>query len=307
MYKLLIISLFFTLPQYSFAANDIETKRAQSTPVDLTTPLERVVSLNQHVTEALLALHADKQIIGISYNDDKPAEQWAQRFNTLPTLSKEYPNPEILLSLQPQLVIAGFNSAFSDWGIGPRQRWIDYGVDSYLFKSGETNAVVSMATIFNDLTNLGQLLGREPQAYELIDAYKKRLDAIGKVQTKPRVLLWLREYDIPYVAGCCGAGNLLIEQAGGINIGRDINSQWGHMSWESVVALNPDVILMVDSNWSSFTQKKNYIDAQPLSFAIHAVESSQLLKIGFSETVAGVRLIDGIELVNAYLEQVTAL
>ncbi|MCL1137382.1 ABC transporter substrate-binding protein [Shewanella pneumatophori] len=307
MYKLLIISLFFTLPQYSFAANDSESKPAQSTKPDLTTSLDRVVSLNQHVTEALLALHADKQIIGISYNDDKPAERWVERFNALPSLSKEYPNPEILLSLQPQLVIAGFNSAFSDWGIGPRQRWTYYGVDSYLFKSGEANAVVSMATIFGDITNLGQLLGREHQAYELIDSYKKRLNVISKLQTKPRVLLWLREYDIPYVAGCCGAGNLLIEQAGGINIGQDINSQWGHMSWESVVALNPDVILMVDSNWSSFSQKQSYVESQPLSFAIHAVESSQLLKVGFSETVAGVRLIDGIELVNAYLEQVTAL
>lgn len=268
--------------------------------VPIEAPAQRVVALNQHAAEAILALGADEQLIGTAYQDDRPPSRWLARFNAIPRLADEYPNPETLLGLRPDLLVAGFSSAFSDWGIGPRTRWQKYGVPSYLFESSCPQAEVSLEGVFADVMHLGQLLGRQSQARRWQQAQQQRLRQLDwpANQRKPRVLLWLREYELPYVAGCCGAGNLLIERAGGINVAKELPKHWGHLSWEAVLAKQPDLILMVDSNWSSFAQKQQHLHSSPFGRQLQAVKSNQLVPIGFSETVAGVRLIDGMALAH---------
>ncbi|MBY6185859.1 ABC transporter substrate-binding protein [Marinobacter hydrocarbonoclasticus] len=265
--------------------------------ITLESPAHRIVTLNQQATEALLAIGADQQIQGQAYQDDAPAARWAARFNAIPQLAKEYPNPESLLAKSPDLLVAGFASAFSDWGVGKRARWLGYGTRSYLFESACAAQAVTLDGLYRDMANLGQLTGRQAEAEQWIQTQQQRLSQLHwpESQPKPRVLLWLREYDLPYVAGCCGAGNLLIEQAGGINIAADLPKSWGHLSWETILSRQPDLILMVDSNWSSFQQKHTFLNNALYARHLSAVAAGQLHAIAFSEAMAGVRLPDGIE------------
>ncbi|MBY5920267.1 ABC transporter substrate-binding protein [Ferrimonas balearica] len=258
---------------------------------------ERIVSLNQQATEALIAIGADQQLLAQAYQDDAPASRWAERFDAIPTLAREYPNPESLLAEKPDLLVAGFSSAFSDWGVGARERWLAYGARSYLFESACARQTVTLDGLYRDMANLGQLTGLQAEAESWVQTQQQRLSKLQwpESQQKPKVLLWLREYDLPYVAGCCGAGNLLIEQAGGINVAADLPKSWGHLSWETILSRQPDLILMVDSNWSSFDQKQAYLNGALYARYLNALTAGQLHPIAFSETMAGVRLPDGIE------------
>lgn len=258
---------------------------------------ERIVTLNQQATEALLAIGADRQILAQAYQDDAPAPRWAERFEAIPRLAREYPNPEALLAMSPDLLVAGFSSAFSDWGVGPRERWLTYGTRSYLFESACAARTVTLEGLYRDLSHLGQLTGQEARAQSWVRDQQQRLARVQwpASQRKPKVLLWLREYDLPYVAGCCGSGNLLIERAGGINVAADLPRSWGHLSWETILSRQPDLILMVDSNWSSFDQKQSYLHGALYARYLNALTAGQLHPMAFSEVMAGVRLPDGIE------------
>ncbi|MBY5979387.1 ABC transporter substrate-binding protein [Ferrimonas balearica] len=266
-------------------------------PLTLAGPAQRIVTLNQQATEALVAIGAGQKVVGQAYQDDRPAARWAERYNAIPVMAEEYPNPESLLATAPDLLVAGFASAFSDWGVGARQRWLNYGTNSYLFESACAAQTVTLEGLYRDMTHLGQLTGHQQQATSWIAEQQQRLSQIRwpESQRKPKVLLWLREYDLPYVAGCCGAGNLLIEQAGGINIAADLPKSWGHLSWETILSRQPDLILMVDSNWSSFSQKETFLSGALYARHLNVMSTGQRHPIAFSEVMAGVRLPDGIE------------
>ncbi|EOA8958761.1 ABC transporter substrate-binding protein [Vibrio harveyi] len=292
-YKIILIGIF--LPAL-VNATYIEEINNCGTIVPLESA-SRIVSLNQQVTEALIAINADNKLLGGAYRDDKPAKKWEKRFKNIKNLSKEYPNKELLLMMKPDLLIAGFSSAYSNWGVGSRETWKSRNVNTYLFSSGCKRNEFNLEVFFNDMENLGKLTDNEDNANKWIVKQRARLENLKKHDNKrkPKILLWLREYDIPYVAGCCGTGNFIIKEVGGINIAEDLPKQWGHLSWEAIIKRQPDLIVMVNSNWSSFEQKKKYLQENQLFELLKAVQKQSYLSISFSEAVPGVRIIDGIE------------
>ncbi len=56
----------------------------------------------------------------------------------------------------------------------------------------------------------------------------------------------------------------MIMQAAGLeNIGADVRDTWTPMSWEAIVAANPDVIVLVDAAWNTADQKITKLEANP--------------------------------------------
>ncbi|WP_417348934.1 ABC transporter substrate-binding protein [Ferrimonas sp.] len=262
----------------------------------LAAPAQRVIAMNQHASEALLTLGLAPQMIGTAYQDDEIRPDLKANYDAIPRLSREYPSPEQVLLSGTDLVVGGFASAFRAMGIGSREIWHGRGIPTYLFESACRPEGVSIEALYLDMLNLGRLTGRESEAKAWVQGQRARLAALAESQgRRPRVLLWLREYQLPYVAGCCGVGNLIIEAAGGINVAAEIGRPWGHLSWEAVAAAQPDLILMVDSNWSPYEKKWQALATHPLLSRLTAVRQQQLATLAFSEVVGGVRLLDGIE------------
>ncbi|WP_176819297.1 ABC transporter substrate-binding protein [Ferrimonas sediminum] len=260
-------------------------------------PAERIIALNQHATEALLTLGLGPKLIGTAYLDEAVKPELQQAYERIPVLSREYPSTEQVLLSRADLLVAGFASAYRDMGIGSRQRWQQRGMQTYLFESVCAPQAVTVDSVFTDMRQLGRLTGTADQAEAWVAAQSKRLAAIAATPPAraPRMLLWLREYELPYVAGCCGIGNLIIEAAGGVNVGADIDRAWGHLSWEAVLAARPEIILMVDSNWSPQRRKRQFLQNSPYLDTLHGSGQLRLDTLSFSETVGGVRMIDGID------------
>jgi iron complex transport system substrate-binding protein len=71
-----------------------------------------------------------------------------------------------------------------------------------------------------------------------------------------------------------------------------IDDTWISASWESIVAADPDVIVLVDAAWNSAAQKKLLLSQNPVTRMLPAVKNERYLTIPFAASEAGVRSVD---------------
>ena len=265
---------------------------------------KNIVTLNQHTTELLLQLQLEDRMAGTAFADDDILHSLSAAYTTVPILSDYYPSREQMLIHEADFIVAGFSSAFSTMGVGEREWWQEKGVQTYLLPSN-CQPEESLEQVWQAIHELGHLFGVEDRAEIEVERQKRQLEKRLSVQTKPKVLLWLRGYDAPYVAGGWGIGHEIITRGGGINAAADIPRPWGNLTWEAVLLAKPDLIVMVDSNWSPAKDKSQFISQQ--SGLNQTLPSIKTITMPFSETTAGIRTVDGILRLNQALFKLESL
>ncbi|MGV2720096.1 UNVERIFIED_CONTAM: hypothetical protein PO554_26910, partial [Klebsiella pneumoniae] len=96
---------------------------------------KRAVTMNQHVTEVMLALGLADKMVGTAYLDDHILPELKADYDKVPVLSDKYPTKEVLLAANPDFVYAGWKSAFGDKGVGSMEDLEKAGIKSYLQES----------------------------------------------------------------------------------------------------------------------------------------------------------------------------
>ncbi|MFK3983805.1 ABC transporter substrate-binding protein [Micromonospora sp. NPDC050397] len=271
-------------------------------PVQVTQPPSRVVTLNQAATEIMLALGLQDRMIGTAYLDDTILPEYADAYQKIPVLAKEYPSKEKLIEAAPDFVYASFASAFSDEGVGERDTYTGLRVGTYLSPAGcpkETRpSPLTVDHVFGEIRDVAAIFGVPERATALIDAQKSRITsaASGVRDAKDiSVLWWDAGTDAPSVGACCGAPQLIMSAVGVTNKFTDLTGSWGDTSWEKVVERNPDVIVLVDAEWDRATAKQEFLAGNAALRDLPAVKDKRFVVIPFSETSAGVRNVLGIE------------
>lgn len=161
----LLISLFFALPA---AAGTIVDHSGQTISFDR--PFSRIVSLYGAHTENLFALGLDKEIIGVTRHEDyPPAALTKEQFHYRDGVEKFIAAKCDLVLIRPMIFRAG------------------QGLVKKLTAMGVT--VVSLqptdpSGLFEYWLTLGKLTGRESQAADMVDRFKRELTAI-KARTEP--------------------------------------------------------------------------------------------------------------------------
>lgn len=121
----------------------------------------RIVALNQHAADIVLALGAGPSLVGVAYLDDTAAGQRPSEYFGVPVIARQYPSSEVLYALKPDLVIGGFATAFGD-GVTSRSGLVRNGVGSYLLESAcNGHSLDYFAHVRNDLLTLGKLLHQQ--------------------------------------------------------------------------------------------------------------------------------------------------
>lgn len=273
---------------------------AESKPVTLTnngiemtypTAPERAVTLNQHVTEIMLALGLADKMVGTAYLDDEILPELKADYDKIPELSDKYPTKEVLLAANPDFVYAGWKSGFGEKGVGSMQDLEKVGIKSYLQASSSMPGP-TIDDVFADITNIGRIFRVEDKANDLINKMKRELDQtiskIGKVDEPLKVFVYDNGEDKPFTA----ANNYmtsLIKTAGGKNIFDDIQKGWAEVSWEQVVSRNPDVIIIVDYGDRTVEQKRNFLLTKKELADIPAIKNQRLMVLPLSAASEGVR------------------
>ena len=254
--------------------------------VKINTPVQRVVSLAASNTEILYAVGAGAQVVGRDEFSDYPAEAKA-----LPSVGGSFGkySSETIVSLKPDLVLAAeINS--------PElvQSLQDLGLTVYLLPNPTT-----LEGMYNNLATLAQLTGHEKETQKLVEALQKRVKAVQEkvagAAAKPLVFYELDSTD-PNATYTTGPGtfvDLLIQMAGGQNLGGALQGQWAQISTEELIVKNPDMIVLGDSAYGvtadSVKQRTGWE-------ALQAVQNGAIFP--FDDNLVsrpGPRMVDGLE------------
>ncbi len=266
------------------------------TPVDLTVaPPERVVTIKSTSTEMLLALGLGDRIVGTAFQDGPVPEKWSAEAASLPVLAEKVPSQEVVLETEPDLVYAGWESNFSADGAGTRADLAALGIRTYVSpaackEADYKPARLTFADIDEEIGEVADIFGVDDT--DLIAEQHATLDSITK-DTRGLSALWFSSgSDIPYVGAGIGAPQLILDTIGVRNIAADVEDTWASFNWESVIAANPDVIVLVDASWSTKEKKIRVLEENPATAQLDAVKNHRYLVVPFAASEAGVRTVD---------------
>jgi iron complex transport system substrate-binding protein len=198
--------------------------------VEIPGVLRRIVPLTPSLTETLFAIGAGDAVVGVTDQDDYPPEV---RGKTRVGAGLD-PNLEVILALQPDLVLATVDSNRWDTFLELERLKIPvYGLKP-----------VGLEGVFTSIQKVGQVLGKAERAEALVAAMRRRIAVVSeKVQGRPRPrVLYVVWIDPLVVAGRGTVIDDLIRTAGGENSVRAAG--FPLYGLEEVVARPPDVILL---------------------------------------------------------------
>lgn len=315
---LFVASLFLLLIITACQAIDVETgmdqanePREESTPdaafprtvtdgrgkeITLEQKPQKIVSTALAIDEFLLSLVDTDQIMAITElaTDEgisNVADQAKSFENKIQTLTAEQ-----VIALQPDLVIL---ATYAKTDVVEQLE--NLGITTYQLQDQQ-----SIEGILNSIEQLGELLGEEERAENLIKNIQQRLNEIEqklaaiKETEKPRVLYWT-SYGSS-VTGNTTIGDM-IKKAGGMNVIEEAGikgeeyEDYPNISKEKVVELNPDVI--ITSAWLWDKNEEGYIERwknDPALQKVNAIKNDQVFAIhGAHITTASHYVIEGVE------------
>ncbi|MET8053358.1 ABC transporter substrate-binding protein [Streptosporangium sp. NPDC005286] len=289
------------------AANPAASSAAAGFPLTVTNcgvtttfqkPPQRAVTLNQHVTEIMLALGLEKSMVGTAYLDDEIQPDYQAAYNGIKVLAEEYPSYEALLSAEPDFVYGGFNSAFAEKEGRGRDALAKAGIDSHVNIEACPTGPVTMTQVEDEIRTIGKIFGVPDRAERQIAAMRGVLDGVkAKIDGADPIKVFV--YDsgdkTAFTAGGAGIGNEMIKLAGGTNLFADLPKSFGDVSFEQVAERAPDVIVIYDYGDDSVEGKKKFLLANPALKDVPAIRDQRFAVLPLSSTVLGVRMPSGVE------------
>lgn len=194
---------------------------------------QRIVSLAPGNTEILYALGLDDHVVGVSTYCDYPAAALEKpKIGGFSEVSIEG-----VIALEPEVV-------FATGGVQGEavKQLTDLGVSVIVLDASTLDDVLAAIQL------AGLVTGKTDKACELVVELEKRIEKI-KLTVKPwasvgpRTVFYEVWYDPPISVGPGSFIHNLIEIAGGINLMADSDTAYPIANLETIIAVDPDVII----------------------------------------------------------------
>ncbi|WP_055599783.1 ABC transporter substrate-binding protein [Streptomyces aureus] len=267
-------------------------------------PPKRAVTMNQHVTEVMLALGLEKSLVGTAYLDDAILPAYKKAYDSVPVLAKEYPSKEALLAAGPDFVYGGYSSAFASKDGRSRDDLKRAGIDTRLNTEYCPSGSPSVDDLYREVGEVGRTFGVPDRAEKwvreartTVAATEKRLKGTAPVP----VFVYDSGDKTAFTAGGKGIGNDLITRAGGRNVFADLDKAFGDATWEQVVARKPEVVVIYDYGSTTVEQKKKRLLDDPALKDVPAIKNRRFAVMPLSDTVLGVRVPAAVDKLAAQL------
>ncbi|TWH16290.1 iron complex transport system substrate-binding protein [Rhodococcus rhodochrous J45] len=260
-------------------------------------PPQRIISMNDHVTETLIQMGVGDRIVGMGYGEQPdPLSETAEQFRAIPSLAKEYPTSEQVLDLEPDLIVGGMRSAFDDKnGLG-RDSLEAAGIATFLFSEYCGQGFPDISLLENDFAQLGAILGVEESATALIegivaglDTIRACLDAAGAQPV--RTFFYDSGEAEPLSVGGVGIGNLIGDYAGIENITAEGPKPYFATSWEVVGERQPEAIVVLDYGSISAADKIAFLRNHPVMATTPAVRNDRFVVVPLDDFFESSRMV----------------
>jgi iron complex transport system substrate-binding protein len=278
--------------------------------VSFDAPPKRAISNDVNLTEMMLVLGLADHMVGYTGISGWKTLDEEMRANVkqLPELSSKYPTKEVIVGANADFFFAGWNYGMKVGGEVTPETLEPFGVKVYELTESCTHIMkkgkASIDDMYADLLNLGAIFNVEDTAKNLVNNYKAELKSFkDDLETgEPlRAFVYDSGEDTPFTAGLYAMPTALIEAAGGVNVMNGFEKSWGTVTWEEVVAQNPEVIIIVNYGSVTAEQKRAFIMSNPAFANIDAVKNDRFVTLEYVEATPGPRNIKAIKtLANSF-------
>ena len=229
--KRLLLLLFLLSPAVCLASRTLTDELGRTVVVP--DHPRKLICLAPSIVDDVYSLGAGSDVIAVSDYTAYPADA-AKKPSIGAPLN---PSLEKIIAMHPDLVLAtgDFNQ------IPAIDRLVRYGIPVFMVNPH------GIAGIHKSIVTLGRALNRDAEAAALLHDLQAREQSIRqRIEGKPVVLLFMPVwYDPIITAGKHAFITELIEMAGGSSITSDIAQEWPQVSLETIVARNPDGLLLI--------------------------------------------------------------
>ncbi len=241
---------------------------------------ERIISAGSAVTELILALHAEQSLIAVDVTSQLPDGQQLPKIGYHRRLSAEG-----LLALSPTKLIGSDE-------MGPAsvlQQLKSTGVDIEV-----VNTQANVDGLKARIDQIAAILNKPQEAQQLkslVDQQVQSLKVNQPTNQKKKVLfLLIHEGRAANVAGTDTTPDAIINLAGAINPAADKITAYKPLSSESMVEMQPDVILVSGRSFEKLGGPDAIIKMMPLLAATPAGQNKQIMTIDGAALVGGLGL-----------------
>ena len=272
--------------------------------VTFDSPPKRAISNDVNLTEMMLVLGLADHMVGYTGISGWKTLDEEMRANVkqLPELSSKYPTKEVIVGANADFFFAGWNYGMKVGGEVTPETLEPFGVKVYELTESCTHIMkkgkASIDDMYADLLNLGSIFNVEDRAKNLVNDYKAELKSFkSNLETGEPVRAFVYDSgeDTPFTAGLYAMPTALIEAAGGVNVMNDFEKSWGTVTWEEVVAQNPEVIIIVNYGSVTADQKRAFMMSNPAFANIEAVKNDRFVTLEYVEATPGPRNIKAIK------------
>jgi len=241
--KLLLFAAIF----FSFAFTNCTKKDAQNPNVKAKQSIpQRIVSLSPASTEILFAVGAENQIVAVSDFSDYPPQ--AQNLPKVGGFDGKTLSLEKILSFNPDFVY--LTNVMHNHLI---PHFESLNIDYYLSDAN------SFDQVKNEILQIAKITGHSSNGENLvkeIDSSINKINSQNQLGEKPTV--YWEVWNSPFMSvGNSSFINDLIKTAGGINIFQEIAQAYPTVSEETIVAKNPQIIIIPQNSGITVDSVKN--------------------------------------------------
>lgn len=197
--------------------------------------VDKIISLAPNLTEIIFAVGGGDLLVGVTTFCDFPSEAKAIR----KVGDTQKPNIESIVALKPQIVFVSTASQLEAF-----MRTLDQQ-NIAVFVAGPS----TLEDIYKSIEKIGEIVGNAQKAENLVENLKARAAAArGPViyGSLPKVFVQI-DKDSLYTIGRDSYITDIIARAGGVSATADLATAYPKISRESALAMNPDVIIISES------------------------------------------------------------
>lgn len=260
---------------------------------------QKAISINQHVTEVMLALGLEDSMVGTAYLDDQIYPPLQEAYDQVPVLAEQYPSKEQVISTEADFIYGGWASAFNEKNLMSREEMEQLGIGSYL-QSSSVKVAPELEDIYTDIRNIAKIFRVEERGETLIEEMNADIEKIKeKVPTvdKPIDVLVFDSGDKDVFTATQNFMNTLVKMAGANNIFGDIEKNWATVSKEDAVERNPEAIIVIDYGSTKAEEKINFLKNDPALSQTPAVQNERFVVLPLSAASEGVRVAEALEII----------
>lgn len=252
----------------------------------------KVVTAGPNCSEVFCALGLADLVVGNSCDNHSrgPLDQWKADYEKIPELTYGYPTLEAVVASGCDFIYAIDWVFEGDFTVGALE---GYGITVYVCEATDYDGV------WKEIENLGKIFGVEDAAAAFISSEQTKLDAVkSAVAGKDVQKVFVYDSDTGNGVYTCGGPNIetqFIASAGGENICANLDKAWVGVSYEEVLAQNPDWIIIHDYEEATYEQNMETLKADPILSQLDAVKNEHFIKLSLESALPGSRTAYSVE------------